>query len=699
MLRAFRVADDEAAVGYLATRNTPRFFVNVKPLLDAPDADLSRWIEAAGRDAVAIASQGLPVYGRLAPPLQPGFPWADPVGEAANDLLFAVHPHRFQFLSRMALAVAAGSHADASLAALLADWMKFTRTKPEFGYVSNLVVIERLLASDWALAFLAARPEKTQSASAILRILAQDIEFVWPRLGQSHPNNHLLLDRFAAWYIALRFEELLPVPANLATLADAWCAELACQTYDDGGGFEHSTHYHGVAAEMGAAYLLLAEANGHEVPVATRARVERMLKLQAALSGPDGHAPTFGNSSDDALFPLDGSQNRNAAALRELHRGLFAAHESGLNAAHPARERAYWMLGGRTAAATSQPLAPASIEFPQAGIVVFTERDETTRCVFRTGVMSGTRYFAGHVHEDALTVTLVHGGIPFLVDAGTYTYRRSGSNARWRDYFAGPRAHNGITIGDRNRYGALAGDFRSDAPLPQVTHRAGVMLPDLGFVEAAIAGAHTLPAAGRGVVHLPSIGFIVYDLIESSVADQPMELAFQWAPECTVDASGSTVTARRGNQAVLLACAAGVGPAKIVTGREHPTNGWVSRGYGQLTAAPQTLLPLVSGTTMTAVLVLCGDAPEEVSIECEREVIDGRAFRIERDGVIDVVLLNTDSAAAQVNGFGFTLRGRAAWIRLSQGKAAVRALEGESCRSTLYRLSNPRAEQDEEASR
>lgn len=82
-------------------------------------------------------------------------------------------------------------------------------------YFSNLVVIYRLVAISWAAPsiFCSARREGRIAAAVCLRlfqILAADIQHLQPRLGRSVSNNHLLADRFAAWFVAACYPALCP---------------------------------------------------------------------------------------------------------------------------------------------------------------------------------------------------------------------------------------------------------------------------------------------------------------------------------------------------------------------------------------------------------------------------------------------------------------------------------------------------------
>jgi len=185
-------------------------------------------------------------------------------------MLFAVHPHRFAFLPPLALAAATGGLATTAITAILDDWMLYAQRAPRLPWLSNLVVTQRLLACTWSFALAGTTGNDPAIRARLLRILAQDVTFLIPRLGDSAPNNHLLIDRFVEWFVALLLPELTPRAIDVARAEAAWLAELERQTYADGGSFEHSTHYHRLACEAAAGYLLLSDANDRPVPEPAR---------------------------------------------------------------------------------------------------------------------------------------------------------------------------------------------------------------------------------------------------------------------------------------------------------------------------------------------------------------------------------------------------------------------------------------------
>jgi hypothetical protein len=411
-----------------------------------------------------------------------------------------------------------------------------------------------------------------------------------------------------------------------------------------------------------------------------------MLDLQAALCGTDGYATPIGDSSDDSLFPLDGVVGGNAMALREVHRAMFASGRASATKDSPGRTRAWWLLGGRLAAPTSGTTAAAQfIALAHGGIVVFSDDREATRCTFRLGPMRGTRYLPGHQHADALSVTVTKDGVPFLVDAGTCTYRfrradESPEGVNWRAYFAGGEAHNGLVIDGDYPIGRMVGDFRAMNCLPEVSTIASGAGREIAFHEAQLCRYGSFPDWSRGVIHLPGIGFVVYDIIIGSKCHAPRHFAFQCASHCETYPAGDRQVDVRTHGAVLrFAWSTGLGTPDIVCGRVYPTNGWVSPAYGERLAAPQILVPFEHASGLTAFALGVYGSTRSLRIECERGSGSARIFRLMHDDGIELVLLNSGSVNEPVMADEIAFEGRIAWIRIPHGgRPSVRWLEGRS---------------------
>ena len=105
------------------------------------------------------------------------------------------------------------------------------------------------------------------------------------------------------------------------------------------------------------------------------------------------------------------------------------------------------------------PPAPAgSVAFPDAGHYVIREGGDY--CFVRCGEFGLSPNYS-HGHSDLLCPVLWLGGVPVLVDSGTFTYN---GDPQWRRYFRSAAAHNGLTI-DEQDWAEQAGTFAWHNPL------------------------------------------------------------------------------------------------------------------------------------------------------------------------------------------------------------------------------------------
>ncbi len=668
-------------VAALAQRLCQHFRQRAQPLFFASGADLALLAAAnpfAGIDSSADADRPYLRNGFAATAAQG---WASPPAGPGNDDLYAVRPHRFAGAPRLALRSLQDSGCADELAAALRGWMRLAQAgRSALPYLSNLVVIQRLLALSWTWALVSARPLASSTIGMelefdILRIIFADCRFLQARLGDSFPNNHLLADRFAAWYIATLFPEFCSQPEHDRQLAEAALhGELQRQVLADGSGFEHATHYHEFGCEMVLAHFLLSRRNGRNDDATwSAALLRRMLSFQLDLGGPECRAAAVGNATEDPLFPLSADEGWATGAFRETYRALFDPTLSAAPADDRSVERAYWLLGGGLA--RSQPAAahPRYAPYPHGGFYILSDSDQGSRLVFRTGPVPGERVMGGHMHADLLSVTLSLRGAAILVDPGTYSYRLQAHDAQhgadgWRAYFAGPQAHNGPSIAGVDPLGALAGDFRASQPATTAQVDSAHAAQPLRWVEAALSGEEHYNGLRRGVLHVSDRYWIVYDTRPAQRVVTAPSYRFQLAAECKppacADADDSHIDLAGG--ALRLAWSAGLAPPRVLHGSLNPRGGWVSPGYGELAAAPQLVFDVTTDASAPrpTAFVLQGDATDRAErIECQCLDKRGYAFRIEGSSFEDVVLVVHDSTGPPVQAWGLTFAGAILWLR------------------------------------
>jgi hypothetical protein len=598
--------------------------------------------------AAADRTDGLKIYSMTGPALRPGFPWGGLQAEPNNDDLYSIRPHRFGFASRHALAVLYGAESAEVLAEVLEDWMAFAqRGTSELPYCSALVVIQRLLSLSWARAFIMAVPAGGDSAAArlhgdILRILHADICFLMPRLGKSAPNNHLLADRFASWYIRLLYPEFVRGPVDLDAHETLWLAELDRQIYPDGTSFEHSLHYHEFACEMAAAYVLLCRRNSRPIPWSSLQRIERMFEFQTEMAGPASVTVPFGDAVEDPFFNLDVGEGWATAALRELCRALFRPELAPASPNTSSVERAFWLLGGDLA---PRPGSPATAEarpqvWANGGFCVLPDESGSVRLIFRTGPARHQHLVAGHMHADLLSICVTHGDRSVITDPGTWTYRwRPTETGPGRSYFAGPVAHNGLTIDAVDPIGTVRGDFRRPETPVRITTTRCVLGDRLRWLEGQMQGSPLHAGYRRGVVQVLGEYWLVYDVLPDRARMHAASFGFQTDVGVEATQAGpGVVRLNTPSGALWLAAGPGLDEPRIAHGEFSPPAGWVAPSYGKLAPAAQLRYEVAKDAAATAFILGIGDAARPASV---RMLKSGIMIEVERGSSRELLLLAT----------------------------------------------------------
>lgn len=672
-----------------------RFFIHphsVDSLCDKAYSFHSLWEKRLVESVTRITEKGLTIYGTQGPQLTRNFPWRSLAVGPGNDSLYPFRPHRFAFLPRIALATYQQIIPSEQLLDIVDSWIdEAKKGQNPFCYGSNLVVIQRMLATVWAWLFLAARPpisspEGLGLESRLLRILWSDARYLVPRLGTSAPNNHLLADRFAAYFLQAVLPEFIShfdIEAEIN-----FRNELLRQTYEDGGSFEHSTHYHEFACEMGAAYLLICRRQGRQPDIQIRKRVEALLRFQASLTGPEAKPLALGNATEDTLFPLDDDAGWCSGSLRELYRNLFDINLTPAPEDNFTVERAFWLLGGkfRKPAKDTEPNSiPQS--FPKGGIHVYPDHELGGRLTFRSGPLLGTPITGGHMHADFLSVYLSLNGFNILEDAGTYTYRsfskwRSSDIPAWRSYLVGPAAHNTFNIEGHDPLGEISGDFRPFDLTPRVQCRYSNG-SQLAWSEGKLLHAKLYTGYTRGCIHVKSHYWIIYDCPPLTEIEGRLSwYGFQFAPGLQLSTDNFTTLVKMPNGKTCLSLVTSLPELPLVLeGSTNPLGGWVSPHYGSILPAPQLRYafnrqePLHYPSAFVFATQSRG-CSEPVGVQCQ---IDGSLIilRINSNTSEDLLLIQSESMDKLSVFEGLIFEGRLLWMRIEKGQPVMlRWLDG-----------------------
>jgi hypothetical protein len=338
--------------------------------------------------------------------------------------------------------------------------------------------------------------------------------------------------------------------------SDRMVRAMEQQVYPDGVHKELSSHYHRVTLRDFQNFADLLERSGRQVPVPFKASLKRMWSYLAYTMRPDGYS-LLNNDSD-----------------LENHRLL-------LRQVAEVYDRDDWHYIISNGQAGTKPDGEASIVFPWSGqLVMRSGWDINAHWAFFDSGPLGINY---HEHQDQLHLSLAAYGRDLLVDGGRYSYVR---NDFWQ-YFRGSVSHNVILIDGHGQK-----DSRRQWHRPMAGNYA--ITPELDFVQGTCdRGFRHLPGLvthSRVIVYRRGYYWVVVDYIDT---DRPRQLEPLWHfhPDCKLVIDGNNITSINeevGNLRIVPASDMSW-QVEIVTGQNHPVQGWWSRAYNHLSQSPTAI--------------------------------------------------------------------------------------------------------------
>jgi hypothetical protein len=421
-----------------------------------------------------------------------------------------------------------------------------------------------------------------------LTSIYQHCHFIAGHLSRHSSANNHLLGEATGLFIASTTWPMWDVSRHWQALARLELAREAVeQTFADGVNREQAVWYHHAVADMMLLAGLVARANDIEFGVAYWQRLHSMLEFLASIMDVAGNVPAIGDADDGVLVRFDpnprfdvfGSLLATGALL--FDRAEFKAKARAVD------DKTRWLLGDdadiRFAQIGSQPTPTLVLprrEFPQGGYYVLGSRFETpreVRIVADAGPL-GYLSIAAHGHADALSFTLSAGGLPILIDPGTFAYH---TERRWRDYFRGTSAHNTLRVDGKDQ-SVAGGNFL------WLEHARAVVesfetSPDGDRLIARHAGYQRLhdPVRHRRSFHYQhdAMTLSISDFLECRAAHR-FEWFWHFAPGCGVTVRGDTIEVRRDGVLLKLHFPAGL-VCRVETAAEDPPLGWYAPNLDQ----------------------------------------------------------------------------------------------------------------------
>ena len=368
--------------------------------------------------------------------------------------------------------------------------------------------------------------------------------------------------------------------------------EALRQNSADGVNLEQAVCYQQFVLDFLLLSLLAGERADAPFCADYRQRIAAMLGFLASIMDAGGEVPMIGDADDAAVARLA------PAAGFSPYRSLLASgavlfEDSGLR--YKARElddKTRWLFGARAQTLFERlrgrpAVLPRRRAFPGGGYYILGcdfESESEIRVVADAGPL-GYGPLAAHGHADALSFTLSIGGLPFLIDPGTYLYHGGGV---WRAYFRGTSAHNTVRV-DAVDQSEQGGDF-----LWLRKARAGCSAAEFSAGLETLCGWHDgYLRLADPVVHRRQLtlakrarSLTIEDRLEM-LGEHDVEIFFHCAAECAVEPVASGFAIRRGPWTLLVRLPPHpAGSARLHHGSTEPLCGWISRRYDQREPAP-----------------------------------------------------------------------------------------------------------------
>jgi hypothetical protein len=419
----------------------------------------------------------------------------------------------------------------------------------------------------------------------------------------SSANNHLLGESTGLLVASLTWP-LWKASAGWAERArNELAREAALQTFADGVNKEQAVWYHHAVADMMLVAGLVARAARLEFDAVYWERFESMLDYLASIMDVGGNVPQIGDADAGLLVRFD------PAGDFDPYQSLLATGAVLFNRpdlkrkARKLDDKSRWLLGDETAAtfdaipASGEGSLPVRREFPQGGYYILGgdfETSEEVRIVADAGPL-GYLSIAAHGHADALAFTLSAGGVPILVDPGTFAYH---TERRWRNYFRGTSAHNTVRV-DGEDQSVPAGNFLW-----------------LHHAQARVESFETLPEGVRMRAHHTGYERLedpvrhrrtwmyeralrklrVTDEIQCRRAHR-LEWFWHFAPGCSVTVDENRLVARRETVTLTMTWNPPLA-ARLVSAAEHPPLGWYSSTLDRKQPAIAAVMEAAASETM-----------------------------------------------------------------------------------------------------
>lgn len=307
------------------------------------------------------------------------------------------------------------------LATQLDDWIQSNPVGFGINWGNSMEAAIRATNWVWAIAIAGPGNLPPETVDRVTASLQQHGRFIRrnPDGTRLRRRNHIIAGLMGLLVIGQAVEGDPELEASARYAARNLPEEIERQTYRDGGNFEGSGLYHGLVLEMLGLSALCLTRSENPLPEAARARIAAMVDFAVAIRHPDGRTSQHGDSDSGRILPAGFDRPPSHDAVIWVTAAILG-HDRPLTG-EPDPEIA-WNLGlDAWEEMARRPSSNREIKtaFPETGIFVLEGGE--TRVIANCGSIERDG-IGVHSHSDALSFEASFGGVPVIVDPGTFSY-------------------------------------------------------------------------------------------------------------------------------------------------------------------------------------------------------------------------------------------------------------------------------------
>jgi hypothetical protein len=396
----------------------------------------------------------------------------------------------------------------------------------------------------------------------------------------SSANNHLI-GEMAGLYIASTAWPWFDSSKRWQKLSKALLEkEIINQTFESGINKELAFSYHIFVLEFYLLSLFEASLTDDRFSSDTINYLKKMVEVIPQLTDLGGNLPRFGDGDEGMAIQLQSLDGKRDEWLLQL--GDVLLNTNTLQIQPPTLPFLLFNLSiNNIEAETKEPL-PEVKGYQDAGVYLLSNNrgEENELFVIADAGPLGYLSIAAHGHADALSFTLSFGGIPFIIDPGTFVYH---TDYKWRKYFRGTSAHNTVMISGQDQ-SEQAGSFLW-------TNKANVTLEKWDADQKLLIASHDGYFQRYKAIHKRSFKLIGQTLtIEDFLTGRnevQVENRLHFHPDCTCKLLNKSLKVTNGDKVLILNLPDNF-ECRIAKGEESA--GWYSPSFDKKVILPTLIV-------------------------------------------------------------------------------------------------------------